>query len=249
MKTIIIEDEKHSAIFLHNILTENFSNLEVVTKLRSVEESILWLNQNPEPELIFIDIELSDGTCFEILESTKVKSKLIFTTAYDQHALKAFEYNSIAYILKPVTAKKINEALEKLNHNNYYQNNNLVINELSKILKKEYKKRFLVKRGDKFWHINTDNIAYFVSEDGLTVAYLFDNRKFFIDHSLDELEKLLDPQLFFRINRKIILQITSIETVKTYFTRRLILDVTPKYNAEIIVSKERASHFKNWLDA
>lgn len=248
MKTIIIEDEKKSAEHLHNLIKTGFPEINVLQKLRSVEDSLHWLNNNEHPDLIFIDIELSDGTCFEILNETKTKAKLIFTTAYDQHALKAFDFNSIAYLLKPITERKLSEAIEKIDGIYPNNGNEIVVNELKKLFKQDYKKRFLVKRGEKLWHVNTCDIAYFASEDGLSLAYLFDKRKFFIDHSLDELENLLDPVDFFRINRKLYLNISCIKTVKAYFTRRLMLEIEPPYENEVIVSKERVSKFKTWLD-
>ncbi len=247
MKSVIIEDEKQSAEHLDRILKSSFPQIEVIAKLRSVEESIEWFNENEHPELIFMDIELSDGTCFDLLEEVDIQSQLLFTTAYDQHALKAFEYNSIAYLLKPITETKLKDALSKVKTMYIDRDNSSIINELTKFLKHEYKKRFLVKRGDSFWHIAIDKIAYFVSEDGLTVGYLFDKRKFFIDHTLDDLEKIINPSDFFRINRKTILNINSIVTVKTYFARRLLLEVEPKPSEDIIVSRERSAKFKSWL--
>lgn len=249
MQAIIIEDEKQSAELLHQLIKQNFSHINILVKLRSVEDSIDWLNNNEHPEVIFIDIELSDGTCFEILDDTKTKAKLIFTTAYDQHALKAFEFNSIAYLLKPITESKLTEALHKIEGFYKTKTNATIINELKKLITPDYKKRFLVKKGDKFWHIPVNDIAYFISKEGLTVAHLNDSRTFFIDYSLDELENMLAPNDFFRINRKIILQINSVKTVSTYFSRRLKLETTPKYNIDIIVSKERVGNFKKWLDA
>lgn len=250
MKSIIIEDEKQSAEHLNILINKHYPKINVLAKLRSVEESIEWFNSNTEPDLIFIDIELSDGTCFEILEAIKTNAKLVFTTAYDEHAIRAFEFNSIAYLLKPINFDKLKGALDKIEFYKTYHSNDSIFNEIKALLtQKEYKQRFLVKRGDKFWHIPVNDIAFFASEEGLTVAYLSDFRKFFIDHSLDELENMLYPKDFFRINRKFILNINSIQTVKTYFTRRLLLETEPKYAEDIIVSKERVNSFKRWLDS
>lgn len=249
MKAIIIEDEKQSADFLELLLQKHHSGIDALVKLRSVEESLEWFRANADPDLIFIDIELSDGTCFEILEQVNPTSKLIFTTAYDQHALKAFKYNSIAYLLKPITTEKLQEALIKLESENSNKKNEVIINELKSILQPTYKKRFLVKRGESFLHIPVDDIAYFISEDGLTRAYLFDGKKHFIDHTLEDLECLINPVEFFRINRKIILNINAITTVKTYFSRRLLLELEPKAGTEILVSKDRVAKFKTWLDS
>jgi two-component system response regulator LytT len=248
MKAIIIEDEKYSALHLQTLIQENFPEIEIISLLRSVTSSIEWLSMNTEPDLIFIDIELSDGTCFEILDQIKPKSRLIFTTAYDQHAIKAFDYNSIAYLLKPITKEKLTEVIKKIN-SLPTANNIQIIEDIKKHLQPtNYKKRFLVKRGDKFWQIPAEEIAYFVSEEGLTVGYLFDKRNYFIEYTLDALLPQLDPSMFFRINRKVILNINAIQTVKTYFSRRLLLDITPEYEEDIIVSKERVSEFKKWLD-
>ncbi len=249
MNSIIIEDEKSSAEHLNRLLVENFKQLNIVAKLRSVEESIDWLKNNEPPELIFIDIELSDGTCFEVLDKTHNKSKLIFTTAYDQHAVKAFQYNSIAYLLKPINLDKLTDAINKLDtmFKNSVNDTNL-IGELKKHFIKDYKKRFMIKQGEKLFHIKTEDIAYFVSEDGFTRAYLFDKKKHFVHHTIDELAQLVNPVDFFQINRKIIVNLEAIQEVKAYFNRRLLVDLIPPYIDDVLISKERVKSFKLWLD-
>lgn len=249
MISIIIEDEKTSANHLHKLITDNFKEFEVVAKLHSVEESIEWLEKNDAPELIFIDIELSDGTCFEVLDKTGNQSKLIFTTAYDQHAIKAFQYNSIAYLLKPISLKKLSEAIEKLNTIYKESVNDLnLIGELKKHFIKDFKKRFMIKQGEKIFHIKTEEIAYFVSEDGFTRSYLFNGKKHFVNHTIEELTQLLNPIDFFQINRKTIVNLESIHEVKAYFNRRLIVDLQPGYIEDVLISKERVKAFKLWLD-
>lgn len=247
MECVIIEDEKQSAQLLEKLLIANFDNIQIKAMLRSVEESILWFQNNPSPDLVFIDIELSDGTSFEVLEQVQITSKLIFTTAYDQHAVKAFDFNSIAYLLKPITLDKLKNAVQKIDMGAKITGSE-IIQKLESFINPGYKKRFLVKKGEKFWHIPTEDIAYLCAEDGLTIGYLFDGRKHFIDYTLDDLETKIEPDKFFRINRKLLININSILTVKTYFSRRLMLEVEPKTEMEVIVAKERVAAFKLWLD-
>jgi two-component system response regulator LytT len=250
MKAVIIEDEKLNAEHLKKLIDEEFKEIIVTDVLRSVEHALEWMKVNREPELIFMDIELSDGTCFDILEGIQLQAKIIFTTAYDQHAIKAFDYNSIAYILKPVTREKLKEAIDKIQI--YHGDNthiNHILDQLRPKLIKEHKKRFLVKTGAQFKHIPVENISYFVSEDGLSLAYTLDKKKYFVDYTLDELIRLIDPSFFFRVNRKFIVNLDSIISVKTYFSRRLLIEMTPSYTEDIIVSKERVKQFKSWLDS
>jgi len=249
MTSIIIEDEKNNAEHLHKLIAENFPDINVIAKLRSVEESVEWLENNEDPELIFIDIELSDGTCFEVLDKTRNNSKLIFTTAYDQHAVKAFQYNSIAYLLKPISLDKLQEAINKLDTMFKSSVNNAdLIGELKKHFIKDHKKRFLVKKGENLFHINVEDIAYFVSEDGLTMGYLFNKKRHFINHTIEELSQLLEPDDFFQVNRKIIVNLEAIKSVKSYFNRRLLVEVLPTYIDDVLVSKDRVKGFKLWLD-
>ncbi|SMC80364.1 LytR/AlgR family response regulator transcription factor [Moheibacter sediminis] len=249
MNILICEDEKHTAERLVKLLNEYDPLVKIITVLHSVEKALEWFSENEQPDLIFQDIELSDGNCFRIFEEVEIASPIIFTTAYSDYALESFSQNSIDYIVKPYDFADIKKAMDKFhNFRNVFQlpDKNL----LGKILKApEKKSRFLVKLGDFYKTIQTGEIAYISSEGGLSVAHLFSGEKHLLDASLNELESELDEKLFFRINRGMIIHFQSIRSIQQWFSGRLKLElISNKENfQEIIVSRSRASEFKGWL--
>lgn len=249
MKVVICEDEMPTADRLVVLLTQCEPSIEIQQVLSSVEEAVKWFSTNPNPDLIFQDIELSDGNCFRIFEEIKINVPIIFTTAYSEYALKSFSQNSIDYLVKPYDLVDIQKSLNKFHHfKDVFRLPE--INVLEKILLNHNKKsRFLVKIGDFYKTISSEEIAFFRSEDGLSVAYLNNGAKHLLDASLNELSDELDAAKFFRVNRSTIVSIHSIHSIQQWFTGRLKLTLDSKLsqNQEILVSRSRAQEFKNWL--
>ncbi|PZD77939.1 LytTR family DNA-binding domain-containing protein [Mesonia sp. K7] len=245
MKAIIIEDEKPSARRLQRMLSE--IGVEVGTVLHSVNESIAWLLEHPHPDLIFLDIQLSDGISFEIFEEVPLKSAIIFTTAYDQYALKAFKLNSVDYLLKPIDEDELSQALSKFKQQRLAD---LPITELKNMLvhqQKSYKKRFVTKVGQHLKMFPIEEISCFYSENKGTYLHTFEGRNYLLDQPLEKLEGELNPNIFFRISRKYIIQIKAIEDMINYSNSRLQLKITNLKDNEVIVSRERVKDFKDWL--
>ncbi|MCK5401981.1 MAG: response regulator transcription factor [Flavobacteriaceae bacterium] len=251
MNIIIIEDEKPSARRLQRML--NKLNIDAQTMLHSVEESIAWFKNNEHPDLIFLDIQLSDGLSFEIFEDIEIKSAIIFTTAYDEYALQAFKLNSIDYLLKPIDeeelAKAVNKYKERLPQ---LQSVTLDFNDIKKLLVNpidcEYKKRFSIKVGQHLKLINTEDIECFYSENKGTYLYTTEGRNYLLDTTLEHLEKELEPQTFFRINRKFFVNINAIKDMVSYTNSRLQIKLNSYKEQEVIVARERVKEFKIWLE-
>ncbi len=248
MKTIIIEDEKPSARRLNRMVSA--LGLEVKTMLHSVTEAIEWFNNNESPDLIFLDIQLSDGLSFEIFEEVKVKSAIIFTTAYDQYALKAFKLNSVDYLLKPIDEDELQQAVTKFKEN--YQKLSFDIGEIKKLFthpnnEKNYKKRLTVKIGQRLKIVEMNNIECFFSENKATYIHILENRNYLIDNSLDFWKNELNPKEFFRVNRSFIVNINAIKDMIAYSNSRLKLVLKSFNEQEIIVSRERVKEFKEWI--
>lgn len=259
MKLLIIEDEDLAARKLKKLVLEIDPEIEVVGMTESIETSVEWLQQHPAPDLILMDIELCDGQSFEIFNQVEVKSAVIFTTAYDEYALKAFRVNSIDYLLKPVREEDLRRGLEK------YQslkdrfgaearpaplNIDLLMEELRKTQtapQREYRERFLVKFGQRFVTVETDEIAYFFAEDRVNFIKTRAGQKYMIDYTLDELEQMLTPKAFFRANRQFIVHFKSVDTVQPYFNSKLKITLKPATDIEILISREKASAFKEWM--
>ncbi|MCF2873919.1 MULTISPECIES: LytR/AlgR family response regulator transcription factor [unclassified Tenacibaculum] len=251
MKVLIIEDEKPAARRLNRMLAE--LGIEVETMLHSVEESINWFQKNEHPDLIFLDIQLSDGLSFEIFEEVEVKSAIIFTTAYDEYALKAFKLNSIDYLLKPIDEDELKVAVDKFKENQPKQSDVQVnIDDIRKLLinpvDRKFKKRFTIKVGQHIKIIHVDEIECFYSENKSTYIHTNSNRNYLIDHSLEHWQEQLDPEQFFRVNRTYIIHINAIKDIISYTNSRLKLVLHSFNEAEIIVSRERVKDFKNWID-
>jgi DNA-binding LytR/AlgR family response regulator len=217
-----------------------------------------WLQDNPKPDLILMDIELGDGQSFEIFNLIEVKSPVVFTTSYDEYALKAFKVNSIDYLLKPVQQDELSAALRKYRDlKNIYAgketsesafNFDTLVKELQqKLQPKEYRKRFLVKQGQKLVSVDVEEIAYFFSDGRLNFFKTSDNRKFVVDYTMDDLEEMLDPSTYFRISRSFYVSVDSVEKIDDYFGNRLILGLRPSVDKEALVSREKVTDFKKWM--
>ncbi|NGY38343.1 response regulator transcription factor [Flavobacterium sp. XN-5] len=250
MKTIIIEDEKPAARLLQRKLEK--LNIEVGVMLHSVEEAVAWFSKNEHPDLIFLDIQLSDGLSFEIFEKVEIKSAVIFTTAYDEFALRAFKLNSVDYLLKPIDEDDLELAISKFK-DRLPKNEKLQLDfeQIKKMLSnpfdKEYKKRFTVKIGQHLKVISLDEIECFFSENKGTYIHTFDNRNYLIESTLEFLEQELDPKYFYRISRKFIIPIKAIKEIILYSNSRLKV-ILPSYcDDEVIVSREKVADFKVWI--
>jgi DNA-binding LytR/AlgR family response regulator len=250
VKTLIIEDEYRAADRMESLLHKIDPEIKVLEKLDSVEAAVGWFQENAQPDLLFADIQLADGLCFEIFDQIKVKSFIIFTTAYNEYAIRAFELNSIGYLLKPIDEEKLRKSLTKFRHfsNLISEVENSHLKELIFSKQKSYKKRFVVTVGYKIKTINTNDIAWFVSEDRITYMVTFDNQKFPIDFSLDRLEELLSPNDFFRINRQYLVCFESIASIAILSKSRIKLGLNPAVEEEVLVSSSRTSKFREWLD-
>ena len=252
LKTIIIEDEIPAANRLEKMLLECRPSIEILEVLDTVEDAKEWLQTNPSPDLIFSDIQLADGISFEIYDDIQVDCPIIFTTAYDQYALKAFELNSVDYLLKPYSKDQLEKALSK--YEGLHKQNTLQGLNLSALLdiagggKPIYKQRFLISKADVYVPVTTDEIAYIYTEDKAVLIKTHGGKNFFLNYSLDELEGQLDPDHFFRLNRQFIVSIPSIEKIAQYFNGKLKVDLKPTPDAEVIVSRAKTPLFKAWLE-
>jgi len=251
MKVLIIEDEKPAARRLNRMLAE--LEIEVQQMLHSVEESLNWLQNNEHPDLIFLDIQLSDGLSFEIFEEIEVNSAIIFTTAYDEYALKAFKLNSIDYLLKPLDSDELEAAVNQFKQNQPKQSDVQVnLDDIRKLLinpvDRKFKKRLSIKVGQHIKIIHIDEIECFYSENKSTYIHTKENRNYLLDNSLENWQEQLDPEHFFRVNRTFIVHINAIKDIVAYSNSRLKLILHSYNEQEIIVSRERVKDFKNWID-
>ena len=250
MNIIIIEDEKPAARLLQRKLEK--IGLQVTTMLHSVEESILWFQENKHPDLIFLDIQLSDGLSFEIFEAVAINSAVIFTTAYDEYALRAFKLNSIDYLLKPIDEDDLEIAVDKFKARNQSISNisldfELIKKMLVNPVDRTFKKRFTIKMGQQIKMISIDEIECFFSENKGTYLHTFDNRNYLIDNTLEQLETELNPEMFFRVSRKFIVGMKGIKEIQLHSNSRLKIIPTTYNEDEVIVARERVNEFKDWL--
>jgi two-component system, LytTR family, response regulator LytT len=250
MKTIIIEDEVLAADRVKFLLQHIDSSIEVVTVLDSVEASVNWFQQNELPDFIILDINLSDGFAFKIFEKVDLNVPVIFTTAFDEYAIDAFKVLSIDYLLKPVTQNALSFALNKLNQLQAMQKPALDYNKLVQIIsgkKTEFKTRFLCHIGRKKFFIYTKDISFFCAENKIVFIICEDGSRYIVDHSIEELTTLLDPETFFRANRSVILNSLFIQLIKPYINHRLQLYMKNGDQSEkIIISRERVADFRKW---
>lgn len=251
MRTIIIEDEEYAARRLENLIRECDNTIEIVAKLQSVKDSVLWFMNNPQPDLIFLDIQLEDDLSFTIFEQVQIQSKIIFTTAFDEYAIKAFKLRSIDYLLKPINKDELFQAISKYKKWDKEINQTIDPQELRKLLlpfQPAYRDRFLVSVGEKLKSIPVDNIAYFFSTSGITFVVMNSKNQYSVDFSLDLLKEQLNPLDFFRINRQYFVRLTAIASVILYPKSRLKIILNPPTDETIFVSIERVTEFKRWLN-
>lgn len=251
MKILIVEDEDLAVKKLKRTLASVDSSLEVAGVTDSISGTVEWLQNNDAPDLILMDIELADGQSFAIFDLVKVNSPVIFTTSYNEYALKAFKVNSIDYLLKPVEPEDLDIALKKFrslsNSNTSMAIQSLVEELQQKLAPKEYRKRFLVKNGQKLVSIDIQDISYFYSDGRINLFKTKNNRKFIVDYTMDELEEMLNPQDYFRVNRSFYISVPSVEKIDDYFGNRLILQLLPPTDKEVVVSREKVMAFKRWM--
>jgi len=251
MKVIIIEDEQLSAEHLTTLLKKVDNDVMVIGMADSIKKSVKLLSENSQVDLLFVDIHLADGLSFDIFSKISVDTPIIFTTAYNEYAIKAFKVNSIDYLLKPIGLEDLRSAIqkfEKLKHTTVQKINAEKIDTAFNIINKQFKNRFMVKMGDTISSIKTEDIAYFIAEDGIVLLVVKTGKRYPIDYTLDQLEQLIDLNLFFRINRKVLIHIDSVKKVSSYFNSRYKITTDYLQEDDSIVSRERVNDFKNWLD-
>ena len=253
MNILLIEDEALAAEKIKNTLSEVNSSANILDTLVSVEDSISWLQNNPMPDMIISDIHLADGICFNIFSEVKVTCPIIFATAYDKYAIQAFEVNSIDYLLKPVTQERLQQAVDKYMQLTETKDTDRVdlFSEFKELLaekKRDYKTRFLCKIGNKIKSVSVDKISYFYTENKMTFILDQDKTRYPVNNTLDEIENLIDPNHFFRLNRQFITSYDSISEIHPHFKGRVKVKLNPKNEGDIIVSTERTPLFKSWLD-
>lgn len=248
MKVLILEDEARAANHLERLLAKVAPGMKVVSKVETVRDGLKYLQNNPEPDMIFSDIQLADGLSFEIFNQVAVNCPIIFTTAYDHYAIEAFKTNGIDYLLKPIEEERLHQAIEKAKH----FSPGLVLEKILSISnsasEKIYKSRFMVKVGDKIKSIPVDEILVFYIQEKATFIHTTDKRNYCIDYALDQLEPMLDPMTYFRINRKYIVSIQACTNILAWTNSRLRLKIDGIDDPDIVVARERVQDFKNWLD-
>lgn len=253
MNIIILEDEELAARRLESMIKQFDANINIVAKIESVEEAINWFKSNDEPDLIFLDIHLEDDLSFAIFEKVDVKSPIIFTTAFDEYAIKAFKLKSIDYLLKPISQEDLNKAILKYQDwNKANSSSSIDMQSLYNLINKKtptYKNRFSLTIGTKIKSFEISEIAYFFSQSSITFMVTNDNMEYPIDYSLDQLIALLDPQQFFRINRQYLVKMKAIANVHVFPKSRLKIDLIPARKEEVFVSLDKVVKFKDWLNA
>ena len=244
MKIFIIEDEIPAQINLENALKANFPNVEVIGKVTSVVNAVNWFqNVQNHADIVFMDVELSDGTCFDIFKQVKIHTHIVITTAYDNHAIKAFKVNCTDYILKPIDPVELVAAVKKCQHH-----------EKGEIADKkaqdaQYKQRFVAKIGDNIIINNLEDIAYFISQEKTSYLVKKDGKSYIMDQSLDYIERMLNPKDFFRISRACITHISAIKSVSKHFSGRLKISLSPQNDEDIYVSRNRANDFMTFINS
>lgn len=253
INAVIIEDEIPAARLLHSMvaLLRPKWNIELIPG--SVDDAITWFKTHAHPQLIFLDIHLTDGDAFDFLSEVKPQSAIIFTTAYDQYAIRAFSVNSIDYLLKPIDEEHLAGAIDKFEnlHNRNWVQSDKYMETLLDALKhpeKKFRSRFLISGNEAFWSLRVEDIAYFYSEEKTTFAVTPNKREYILDLSLNKLEEQLDPELFFRVNRQMVINIDAIDRAVPFFKGRIKVFVNPAFKTDIIISENKASAFKAWLN-
>ncbi len=251
MKILIIENEGPAANKLQHLLKKIDENIEIVGVTETVEGSVNWLQTMPTPDLILMDIQLDDGISFEIFDTIKVDTPVIFATAYNEYVLQAFKVNSVDYLLKPIEEMALRDALNKFKKVHYKFNEDIIRN-LFNDLNKQYKNRFLIKIGTHYRSIAINEVSCFYILERAVFLRTFEGREYSMDHSLDQIQKMIDPDKFFRINRHFIIYIDVITDIVSYSTSRLQLKLDQKNNPVnkdlLVVSREKVREFKKWID-
>ena len=251
MKAIIIEDEDIAAKALHALITETDAEIEILTNLQSIDESVEWFRSHPMPDLVFMDIHLADGSSFSIFDEINISCPIIFTTAYDEYALKAFEVNSIDYLLKPINKKNLERAILKLKHLQATPEENInLVNKLLEGIKQKtptYKTYFLVADKDRLIPLATDEIACIYINSSIVKAITLKSKVHYLDQSLEDILLQLNPTSFFRANRQFIVSHKAIKDISIWFGGKLSLNLTIPFSEYIFVSKAKVSEFKKWF--
>lgn len=253
MTILIIEDEPQAAARMQTLVKAHVAHAHILAVIDSVSEAVQWFREQPAPDLVFMDIQLADGVSFQIFEQVEVKAPIIFTTAYDEYALRAFKVNSIDYLLKPVDDEEMLRALDKyeqLKRSVATPGNSLMdsMQKVMQMLGKKYKERFIIRAGEHLKTIEVAQILFFFSLEKVTFAQTTDGRKQVIDFTLEQLEEMIDPQRFFRINRKYIVSVDAIQDMFSYTNARLKVTLRSCEDSDIIVARERVQDFRHWLD-
>lgn len=251
MTAIIIEDEINAYQYLTATLKKIRPQLTILEHLESVEDSLNWLGNHAHPDLVFLDIQLSDGLSFEIFNHLQINASIVFTTAYDQYAIDAFKFNSIDYLLKPIHAKDLQAAIEKFERTQFQINTQLAaqIKQIFANKLERKKNRCLVKKGNHYEFVDVDDIAYVNSEDGLTFLHTFSNQRHIYGKTVENFVAMLDEQKFFQINRGQIINVNAIQKVHSYFNQRMKIEVLDSIKEmELLVSRSRVNDFKAWVD-
>ncbi|WP_310393905.1 LytTR family DNA-binding domain-containing protein [Hymenobacter sp.] len=253
MDVVLIEDEAVAAEGLVALLARYDPAIRVVERLDSVEDAVQWFANNPPPRLVLLDVQLADGLCFDIFPQVAIRCPIIFTTAYDQYAIQAFQVTSIDYLLKPIAYADLHRALEKLRllTTEYAPAPEVDFRQLAAVFqqfREPYKTRFLARCNDRLQFKTTEEIAYFCADGKFVYLVGLDRRRFLVDYTLEQLEALLDPRQFFRLNRKYVVSLAAVHDIRTYAGSRLRVLLQPAPYAEVITSRERVAEFKAWLD-
>lgn len=249
IKTVIIEDEAPAARKLRNLLEKANSDVSVVATLDSIEESVKWFQVFAQPDLVFMDIQLADGLSFDIFRQATITAPVIFTTAYDQYMLNAFRNNGIEYLLKPLDAQQLQQALQKFRQ--FFRGNTDFETKIGALLQQlqapAYKERFLVKKGKQLHYINTADIACMYADGKLAYALDFSGKKHLMDDNLSVLETQLPSSSFYKVSRHLLVNIKSVRCIHPWFSGRLKLELEPSPGVELEVSRDRVAGFKEWL--
>ncbi|WP_372648422.1 LytR/AlgR family response regulator transcription factor [Draconibacterium sp.] len=254
MKVIVVEDEIHNYRLLRGMVEKLRPEWQIVEWFESVKSTVAWLKNNPAPDLIFMDIQLTDGISFSIFDQINVTSMVIFTTAYDEYALRAFQVNSIDYLLKPIKEEKLRLSIEKLEHmalvSKEKPESTPDYKELLQAITsgdKKYRKRFLISGATSYFKLDVEDVAWFYTENRVTTAVTYQGKEHVIDLTIEKLEEQLDPDLFFRTNRSSIVHINAIRKFENHFGGKLILRLIPPFDEPITISRLKATEFKEWV--
>jgi DNA-binding LytR/AlgR family response regulator len=249
-KILIVEDEQHSAKMLKGMVENLRPQWQILTVLDSISSTVDWLSSNPSPDLIFMDIQLTDGLCFSIFDKLKVSSMVVFTTAYDEYAIKAFQVNSIDYLLKPVKETLLEKSIQKFEELNKVSNpidyQDLI--HLVQEQKRTYRQRFVITGSQSFFKLDTKDIAYFYIVKRVCFAVTFKGKEHIVDFNIEKLEQELDPNQFFRANRSEIINIDAIDRFESFFGGKLNLSLLAPLKIKVSISRLRANDFKSWID-